>query len=240
MRLTLCLIFILSLKECFCQSKFKYLLRIEYMNTNLSNSSENGTIFTPNINQDMFLLVYGNYLNEKTIFEVGITKLKHTTAFSEETNSLSAAIFAREYPRTFVYLVPRYKKNLIENNHRNVNLSQNMKITNTSIWGSLGVGLGIAIPENNSTVFSGITQKIQILEDNKFPFFIGLEAGIEPTLTINYRYALSCYGRYYLGTPHRTILLDNMDKIKSSFMGWSLGVGLTYKFGLNRHESLEF
>lgn len=210
------------------------------MNTNLSNNSENNTIFTPNINQDMFLLVYGNYLNEKTIFEIGITKLKHTTAFSEENNSLSAAIFAREYPRTFVYLVPRYKKNLIQNNHKNVNLSQNMKITNTSIWGSLGVGLGIAIPENNSTVFSGITQKIQILEDNKFPFFIGLEAGIEPTLTINYRYVLSCYGRYYLGATHRTILLDNMDKIKSSFMGWSLGVGLTYRFGLDRHEGLEF
>ncbi len=228
------------MKECFCQSKFKYLLRVEYMNTNLSNSSKNGTVFTPNLNQDMFLLVYGNYLNEKTIFEIGITKLKHITAFSEEKNPLSAAIFAREYPRTFLYLVPRYKKNLVESNHRNVNLSQNLKITSTSIWGSLGVGLGITIPENNSTTFSGLTQKVQILEDNKFPLFVGLEAGIEPTVTINYRYDLSCYGRYYLGSPHRSIVLDNKDKVISSFIGWSIGVGLTYKFGLNKREDSEF
>lgn len=211
------------------------------MNTNLSNSSKNGTVFTPNINQDMFLLIYGNYLNEKAIFEIGITKLKHTTAFSEEINSLSASIFAREYPRTFLYLVPRYKKNILEHNYRNMKLLQNLKITSTTIWGSLGVGLGIAIPENNNTVFGGLIQKVQILEDNKFPIFVGMEAGIEPTLTINYRYSLSCYGRYYLGTPHRTILLDNMDKIKSNFIGWSVGVGLTYKFGLNKkQEDSEF
>ena len=211
------------------------------MNTNLSNSSKNGTVFTPNINQDMFLLIYGNYLNEKAIFEIGITKLKHTTAFSEEINSLSASIFAREYPRTFLYLVPRYKKNILEHNYRNMKLLQNLKITSTTIWGSLGVGLGIAIPENNNTVFGGLIQKVQILEDNKFPIFVGVEAGIEPTLTINYRYSLSCYGRYYLGTPHRTILLDNMDKIKSNFIGWSVGVGLTYKFGLNKkQEDSEF
>ena len=211
------------------------------MNTNLSNSSKNGTVFTPNVNQDMFLLIYGNYLNEKAIFEIGITKLKHTTAFSEEINSLSASIFAREYPRTFLYLVPRYKKNILEHNYRNVKLLQNLKITSTTIWGSLGVGLGIAIPENNNTVFGGLIQKVQILEDNKFPIFVGMEAGIEPTLTINYRYSLSCYGRYYLGTPHRTILLDNMDKIKSNFIGWSVGVGLTYKFGLNKkQEDSEF
>ena len=240
MRLILCLIFIFSLKECFCQSKFKYLLRVEYMNTNLSNSSKNGAVFTPNLNQDMFLLVYGNYLNEKTIFEVGITKLKHITAFSEETNPLSATIFAREYPRTFLYLVPRYKKNLIKSDYKNVNLSQNLKITSTSIWGSFGVGLGIAIPENNNTVFGGISQKIQILEDNKFPLFVGLEAGIDPTLTINYRYSLSCYGRYYLGTPHRTLILNNQETVTSTFNGWSIGVGLTYKFGFNKHENSEF
>jgi hypothetical protein len=242
MKIIFYILFLLSFEESFSQtqSKFRYLLRVEYMNTNLSNSSKNGTLITPNLNQDMFLLVYGNYLNEKTIFEIGITKLKHITAFSEETNPLSAAKFAREYSRTFLYLVPRYKKNILESKYKNFNLSSSLHITSTSIWGSLGLGLGVAIPENNSTVFSGLSQKVQILEDKKIPMFIGLEAGIEPTISINYRYDLSCYGRYYFGTPHRTLILDNQETVTSSFNGWSIGVGLTYKFGLSKHEDSEF
>lgn len=213
--------------------KLKYVIRVEFMNTNFSNSSKNDILIAPNINQGMFLLTYGNYINDKTIFEVGITKLKHITAFSEEKSVLLATKYAREFPRTFLYVVPRYRKMLIGRERSNIGMTKDLSITNTSIWTTLGLGVGIAIPEDNSGVTVGLSQSVNVIEDKKIPVFMGLEVGIEPIMTINYRFDFSFFGKYYLGTPHRSLILDNKETINSSFIGWSLGVGFAYKFGLN-------
>jgi hypothetical protein len=203
------------------------------MNTNFSNSSKNNILIAPNLNQEMFLLTYGNYINDKTIFEIGITKLKHITAFSEEQSVLLAAKYAREFPRTFLYVVPRYRKMIIGRERSSVSMTKSLFITNTSIWTTLGLGIGIAIPEDNSGVNVGLSQNVKVIEDKKIPAFVGLEVGIEPTMTINYRFDFSFFGKYYLGTPHRSLILDNKETINSNFIGWSLGVGFAYKFGLN-------
>ena len=230
------LILIFLSQNIFAQSvpKLKYVIRLELMNTNFSNSSKNNILIAPNLNQEMFLLTYGNYIDDKTIFEIGITKLKHVTAFSEEQSASLAAIYAREFPRTFLYIVPRYRKVLIGKDRSSVGMTKSLFITNTSIWSTLGLGVGIAIPENNSEVTVGLSQNIKVIEDKKVPLFIGLEVGIEPTITINYRFDFSFFGKYYLGTPHRSLILDNKETINSSFRGWSLGVGFAYKFGLNQ------
>jgi hypothetical protein len=228
-----------SFSQVLPKPKFRYILRVEYMNTNLSNSTKSNIIIAPSLNQNTFLLVYGNYLNDKTIFEVGITKLKHITAFSESTNQYLAAIYAREYPRTFLYLVPRYRKMIFENTPNRFNLSKSIQVTNTSIWSSLGIGIGVAIPEDNYTLTTGIPQKIQVIQDSKIPAFVGIEVGIEPSITVNYRFDLSCYGRYYLGTRHRSLLLNNNETINSSFNGWSIGIGIGYKFGFTKNNEIE-